>query len=86
MLPRSLHFTVAATLLLSYQLLLSVPPTDGASTSVRGRLSERDDQWGDNFPYLLMMMSGSNVILPSVWLIPVVITSCIMLIIRSTID
>ena len=37
------------------------------------------------FPYF-MMMSGGNVAVPSLWLIPVVVASCIMLFIRIIMD
>ena len=45
-------------------------------------------QWDGSFPYFLMMMSSSSnpAAVPSVWLIPVILASCLMFFIRGTME
>ncbi len=84
-----LHTAILATLLVSYLLLLAPSPTTGASVSQGGREEGQDGekQWDTSFPYLLMMMqSNGAAVVPSPWLIPVVIAGGVMLFIRGTID
>lgn len=56
----------------------------------RGEEEDGGKQWDGgsmSFPYLMMMMSSSHsTAVPSPWLIPVVIASCVMLGIRGTMD
>ena len=78
-------FVVALTI--SYLLVIFLPSTTGAArASEVSRNDDNEKQWDMSFPYYLMMMSNSNTIFPSVWLIPVAIASCTMLYIRGTMD
>lgn len=75
---------------------VNVNPRSSEGGLERGRESRGEEgedggkQWGDggsmSFPYLMMMMGSSSTPAPSLWLIPVVIASCAMLVIRGTMD
>ena len=86
---KNLHFALATVVLLICQLFVLAPSTTAAKTNgreLRERWSQRAQEGKQmGFPYF-MMMSSSNVALPSIWLVPVVIASCIMLSIRVTMD
>ena len=58
---------------------------DGGGGGGGGQGQDGERQWDMNFPYLLMMLNGGgSVVVPSLWLIPVVVTAGFMLFIRAT--
>ncbi len=84
-----IYLLVAVTL---FVILVSMPSSQAARASeIKQRWeqlrSQEGKQW-DNFPYLMMMMSSNsgNTVLPSVWLVPVVVAGCIMLILRGNME
>lgn len=84
---RNTYAALVVILMLSCQLLLLATPTAGSDARESPR-SQGSKQWGGDmsFPYMMMMMSNSNVIAPSALLIPIVVASCTMLFIRGTMD
>ena len=90
--PRSVCVALVAVLLVSFQLLLLAPPTAAITVREQWRQSQLqrsqgNRQWGDmGFPYFMMMMNSSNLALPSVWLVPLVAASCVLLFIRDIVD
>lgn len=94
MFQRKLHLALASGLVLSYLLFLCLLPTTAGYSAQEARerwrqaRGDEEKQWGDmSFPYFLMMMnSGSSPVLPSIWLVLVVMASVTMLFIRGTMD
>lgn len=87
MTPHRRQLLLASALVLIFLLHL-IPGSDAARESdIKYQVQEIDGkQWDMNFPYLLMMMSNGNMLVPSLWLVPVVIASCVMLFIRGTMN
>jgi len=89
MASRSAQFLISLALLAVYFVLLQMPTGDAAKLNrVRYNADSNPDgkQWDTNFPYFLSMMSNGNAATPSLWVVPVIMASCVMLFIRGTMN
>ncbi len=81
------QFLVAALLIVFCAILQSYTSNAARIQDVKYAADGKEErQWDMSFPYLLMMMSNASTMSPSLWLVPVVIASCIMLFIRGTMN